>query len=121
MGSRSRKNVLHAESFTNDFGQVINPGDPVMYAASRYKRTYHKKAFFSGVNKDKNDTIMSVRVFYPTVKLIPNGKTKTVTYKTMDYHTGEYVEKSYEHRCRDEVPATGYSTLPLKRVFKLAE
>ena len=121
MRSRSRKNILHAESFTNVFGQVINPGDPVMYAASSYKSTYHKKAFFSGVNKDKNNTIMSVRVFYPSVKYVPNGKTETVTYKTMDYYTRQEVEKSYVRKLYDEVPSTGYSTLPLMRVFKLAE
>ena len=39
-------NRFVAESFTNEFGQVINPGDEVMYAGSSRQSTTLRKAIF---------------------------------------------------------------------------
>jgi len=117
----NRISAFHKVPFSNKFGQTISPGEKIVFAATAWKNTNIKQGTFDGVNKDSNGEITSVRVSYPMNKYVPNGKTETITYKTMDYHTRQYVEKSYERALYDAVPGIGYSTLPLKRVFKLAE
>ena len=42
-----------AKPFTNTFGQVINPGDPVIYAGSSHKRTTLRKGVFDGVYEEE--------------------------------------------------------------------
>jgi hypothetical protein len=38
-----------AEAFTNEFGQTIQPGEDVLFAASSWKRTSIRKGKFKGV------------------------------------------------------------------------
>ena len=40
------------EAFTNEFGQVINPGDEVIYAGTGWKQTTIRKGVFAGVYYD---------------------------------------------------------------------
>lgn len=117
----NRISTFHTVPFSNEFGQTISPGEKIVFAATAWKNTRIKQGTFDGVNKDSKDKITSVRVSYPMNKYVPNGKTETVTYKAIDYRTHNFVEKSYERALYDAVLGIGYSTLPLKRVFKLAE
>lgn len=54
------------ESFTNEFGQVINPGDDIIYISSSAKIITVKEGTFSGVFYDRDrqnkEYICSVRV-----------------------------------------------------------
>ena len=40
------------ESWTNEFGQTINPGDEVIYAGTSWKSTSIRKGIFAGVRYD---------------------------------------------------------------------
>lgn len=105
----STVNRFSAEPFTNEFGQVINPGDPVIYAGSAWKSTRIRKAVFEGVYygknwRDEGETIQAVRCGnIPTKKFVwdePYDRNK----KDQKWH--------YEAGERKAI-------LPLKRVYKL--
>lgn len=49
------------EAFTNEFGQVINPGDEVIYAGTGWKQTTIRKGVFSGVYYDN---VYFIEYFY---------------------------------------------------------
>ena len=51
-----------ATSFTNEFGQVIEPGDPVLFVGTCSHQSYVDKGIFEGINQDKYSEITSVRV-----------------------------------------------------------
>ena len=118
---KSRVNTFHAETYINKFEQIIEPNDRVMFASTSWKRTSFRDGFFNGVNKNKRGEVVSVRVSYPAVKRVPNGKTELTSYNRYNYTTRKYEEVTYDRVLYDKVPSTGYSTLPLMRVFKLAE
>jgi hypothetical protein len=103
-----------AKPFTNKFGQVINPGDPVIYAGSSYKRTTLRKGVFDGVYEEE--------------------------YRPYDYKTRTYGEPTirvtavrvggiadtrwvydYDTRKSERVAVVRKAILPLKRVFKIDE
>jgi len=117
----NRISTFAAESFTNKFNQVINPNDKIMFAATSWKRTHHKMGIFSGVNKNQKGEIISVKVSYPINKYVFNGKYEPTVGRRYNYQTRQYENYTYDRRLYDTIPSTGYSTLPLKRVFKIAE
>lgn len=63
---------LIKEPYTNHLGQVINPGDEVMYIATSWKRTRVDKGIFEGVYKSNG---------YYTRK-DPNGVTAVLVRRT---------------------------------------
>lgn len=119
--SRGRVNTFCVESFKNGFEQEVKPGDKVVFAATSWKRTRLEEGIFNGVNKNKSGQIQSVRVSYPIIKRVPNGKTEPTTYQRYNYQTRKYEEVTYNRMLFDEVPGTGYSTLQLMRVFKIQQ
>lgn len=96
-------------SFTNEFGQIINVNDDVIYIGSGYNHSVKiKKGKFGGVYIGKvykhgeyKEEIVAVQV-----KEIPEQKRK------YDYVDGKYqfIEEYTEYR---------KAILPLKRVYKL--
>lgn len=119
--SRGRVNTFCVESFNNSFEQEVKPGDKVVFAATSWKRTRLEEGIFNGVNKNKSGQIQSVRVSYPIIKRVPNGKTEPTTYQRYNYQTRKYEEITYNRMLFDEVPGTGHSTLQLMRVFKIQQ
>lgn len=119
--SRGRVNTFCVESFKNSFEQEVKPGDKVVFAATSWKRTRLEEGIFNGVNKNKSGQIQSVRVSYPIIKRVPNGKTEPTTYQRYNYQTRKYEEITYNRMLFDEVPGTGHSTLQLMRVFKIQQ
>jgi hypothetical protein len=95
----STRNKFQAQSFTNEFGQVINPGDQVVYAGLAYQSTNITKAVFEGVYLNKGGSVEAVRV-----GSVP-----------------------YQHWIWDQTTRKGHhedrmrkAVLPLRRVYKLA-
>lgn len=92
-----------AEPFTNEFGEVINPGDVVLYAATSWKSTSICRGVYEGCTHGKdwrgNPDITSVRVR----KIGETRKKWTREHGWQD--TGKPV----------------YSILTLKRVYKTAD
>ena len=117
--SRGRVNTFHVESFNNQYDQEVKPGDKVVFAATSWKRTRLEPGVFDGVNKNQKGEVQSVRVSYPIIKRVPNGKTEPATYQRYNYQTRRYEEATYTRTLYDEVPGTGHSTLQLMRVFKI--
>lgn len=121
---------LVVESFTNEFGQVINPGDEVIFAGTSWKQTRIRKGVFAGVR------YADVRRYRPAVDANGNpimeeryGRQyqKNEVYTTREVvavrvdqvnrgHKYAYVNGKYTKT--DDVQY-GISTLPLKRVYKL--
>lgn len=42
-------NSFHEIPFTNKFGEIINPGDPVYFATMSYKQARMRRGFYRGV------------------------------------------------------------------------
>ena len=122
---------LVVEPFTNEFGQVINPGDEVIFAGySGYVGTRISKGIFGGVR------YADVRRLRPAVDANGNPimeerygrqRQKTEIYTTREVvavrveqvnrgHKYAYVDGKYTKT--DEIQY-GVSTLPLKRVYKM--
>lgn len=95
----SKVNKFEVRSYTNEFGQVIEPGDPVIYAGTAWQSTRHTRAVFEGVYVNSRGSVEAVRV-------------GNVPYAHWIYDrtTGK---GHHEDRVRKAV-------LPLRRVFKLA-
>lgn len=122
---------LVAEPFTNHIGQVINPGDEVIFAGTSWKQTRMRKGVFAGVR------YADVRRYRPALDADGNpimeeryGRKyqKNEAYVTREVvavrvdqvnrgHKYEYVNGKYTKT--GEV-RYGVSTLPLKRVYKIA-
>lgn len=117
--SRGRVNSFHVEAFTNRYDQEVKPGDKVVFAATSWKRTRLEPGIFDGVNKNNKGEVQSVRVSYPIIKRVPNGKTEPATWRRYNYETRQYEIVPYDRPLFDEVPGTGHSTLQLMRVFKI--
>ena len=127
---------LVVEPFTNHIGQVINPGDEVIFAGTSWKQTRMRKGVFAGVRYadvrryrpaldadgnpimeerygrkyQKNEAYVTREVVAVRVDQVNRGHVwKYVT----DPETGKQVYKK-----TDDVQY-GVSTLPLKRVYKL--
>lgn len=118
------KNVYQfvAEPFVTELGQTINPGDRVAYVTYGYKQVRMRKAWFDGVFKDTRGNVILTRVRgIRTMKSVETGETKTHTYRHYDWHTREYVDRSYEYQERVDVACEpyGYSILQCHRMIKI--
>jgi len=89
---------LIKEAYANEFGQIINPGDEVIYAGTSWKQTAINKGVFAGVYKNSKDQVVSVRV-------------NDVPYKRWNY--------DYDLKKGYYTNAKRHSILPLKRVYKI--
>jgi hypothetical protein len=126
---------LVVEPFTNEFGQVINPGDEVIFAGTSWKQTRIRKGVFAGVR------YADVRRYRPAVDA--NGNPIMEERWGRQYQKNEmYIERAivavrveqvnrgfkyesgydengkYFYKKTDEIHY-GVSTLPLKRVYKV--
>lgn len=123
---------LVVEPFTNEFGQVINPGDEVIFAGySGYVGTRIKKGVFAGVRyglvtrsrvvKDADGNAVMVEGYggrlYPKHESYVTREVVAVSVKQVNRgHKYAYVNGKYTKT--DEI-VYGVSTLPLKRVYKV--
>ena len=132
---------LVVEPWTNEFGQVINPGDEVIFAGTSWKQTYIKKGIFAGVRyadvtrihyiKDENgDYIKEERKNHYNGSTYFVNKTERVMSREVVAVRVEKVNRGYKYRywtdenCKYRSEKTdeihyGVSTLPLKRVYKM--
>lgn len=103
-------NRFSVESFTNEFSQVINPGDEVVYAGTSWQSTSLRKAIFEGVywgksRRSAGDAVVAVRCGGVPSKKFVRDEPYDRNKKDQKWH--------YEHFERKAI-------LPLKRVYKLA-
>jgi len=133
---------LVVESWTNDIGQTIHPGDEVIFVGSSYKSTNVKKGIFGGVYyanvtrtiylKDENGNNIKEEKIHPYSKqpyLV--NKTERITAREVVATRVERVNRGFKaiyerdendklvYKQTDEV-VWGVSILPLKRVYKIA-
>lgn len=118
--SRGRVNTFVQVPFENMFGQTVNPGDKVVFAATAWKNTKLKEGVYDGVNQDKNGKVQSVRVSYPKTKYVPNGLTMPTPGRRYNYQNKRYEDYIYNQPLYDEVAGIGHSTLTLMRIFKIS-
>lgn len=134
---------LVVEPWTNEFGQVIHPGDEVIFAGTSWKRTSIHKGVFAGVRydnrtrthylKDENGDYIKEDVlgWDGTPVGYKRNKYETVTTreviairieKVNRGHKWGYVDNpetgDREYKKSDEIHY-GVSTLPLMRVYKV--
>jgi hypothetical protein len=133
---------LVVESWTNDIGQTIHPGDEVIFVGSSYKSTNVKKGIFGGVYyanvtrtiylKDENGNNIKEEKIHPYSKQ-PYfiNKTERITTREVVATRVERVNRGFKaiyerdendklvYKQTDEV-VWGVSILPLKRVYKIA-
>jgi hypothetical protein len=133
---------LVVESWTNDIGQTIHPGDEVIFVGSSRKNTSVSKGIFGGVYyanvtrtvylKDENGNYIKEEKIHPYSKqpyLV--NKTERITTREVVAVRVERVNRGtkgiYEqdengkfiYKKTDDI-IWGVSTLPLKRVYKIA-
>lgn len=119
------ENEFRAVPFTNEFGQVIEPGETVVYAGLSYKTTYFRKGKFAGVyygevkkyhqRRDENgDIVKDARGYaiWDTSKAIEPVGTKIV----------EVVDKVWNRETKEYETAVRSrpAILQYNRIFKLA-
>lgn len=132
---------LVIEPFTNEFGQVINPGDEIIFAATAWKSTSIRKGIFGGVHyanvtrteyltDESGRYIKEDYVDRWSGKTYQRNKQKTTTTREVVAVRVEKVNRGFKYNCgydengkyratkTDEVQY-GVSTLPLKRVYKI--
>jgi hypothetical protein len=104
-------NRFSAESYTNEFGQVINPGEEVIFAGTGRAYTRLLKAVFDGVyygkqwNSDKEEIV--------AVRCGGIAEKKLVWDEPWDRNK-KWDEQKYHYE-----PFFRKAILPLKRVYKL--
>ena len=132
---------LVVEPWTNEFGQVINPGEEVIFAGSSWKRTRISKGVFAGVRyanvtrtlylKDENGNYVKEerKNAYNGSTYFVN-KTESVTTREVTAVRVDKVNRGHKYKYwtdengnyraekTDEIQY-GVSTLPLKRVYKM--
>ena len=127
---------LVVEPFTNEFGQVINPGDEVIFISTSYKQTNIRKGVFAGVRYDTvllsrevkdadGNTVMETNKFgYERKKRETYTERRPVAVRVDKVNRGrvwQYVvnpetgKREYKQSAEDHF---GVSTLPLKRIYK---
>lgn len=131
---------LVVEPFTNSFGQVIKPGDEIIFAGTGWKNTTIRKGVFGGVHyanvtrtqfiKDENGALVTEeRTAYNGSKYIANKSESVTTREVVSvrveqvnrgfkYDSGYDEDGKYFYKKTDQI-RYGVSTLPLKRVYKL--
>lgn len=105
-------NRFSAEPFTNEFGQVIIPGDEVVYAGTSWHRTTMRKAIFEGVYWGK-----SYRSAGETVVAVRCGGIPEKKFVWDNYIPGDRANSTFHHVHHE--PYERKAILPLKRVYKL--
>jgi hypothetical protein len=128
---------LVVEPWTNEFGQVINPGDEVIFAGTSWKQTSIRKGIFGGVRyadvrrlrdvKDADGNIVMEttqwgatrpkREVYTTREVVAVRVEKVNRGHKYAYVTNPETGKQVYTKT-DEI-VYGVSTLPLKRVYKM--
>jgi hypothetical protein len=128
------------ETYTNEFGQKIQPGEEVLFAGTSWKRTSIRKGVFKGVRYANVTRIEYVRnpdgSFATTKAIGPRGEydkylTNTKTSREVVAVVVEKVNKGkkWQWKVDSEGKKTyvktdedvfGTSTLPLKRVYKFS-
>jgi hypothetical protein len=124
-----------AESFINEFGQVIKPGDEVIFVGTSMKSTSIRKGIFSGVRyadvrrtnylKDENGEYIKEDFTDPWGKTYRRNKTEIKTTREVVAVRVEKVNRGRVYKyidgkyTRTEENRFSTSTLPLKRVFKI--
>lgn len=90
------RNTFSRIPWTNDFDQLLNPGDPVIVVSTSYSHSVHvRTGTFAGVYLNEKGEVVSVSV--------DNLKDRRYNYKAREYQ--DVLEKR---------------AFPLKRVYKLA-
>jgi hypothetical protein len=128
---------LVIEPFTNEFGQVINPGDEVIYAGTSWKNTTIRKGVFAGVRYD--NVIKYRRIVDADGNPVMETDRWGVTRQKTEYYTeraivavrvdkvnrghkyGYVTDPLTKKRVYKKLEEVRYSsaTLPYKRVYKL--
>ena len=128
---------LVIEPFKNEFDQVINPGEEVIFAATAWKSTTIRKGVFGGVHyglvyksrevKDADGNVVMEttpwgstrpkRESYRERVIVSVRVDKVNRGRTWGYVTNAETGKK-EYKPSDEIQYS-VSTLPLKRVYKL--
>jgi hypothetical protein len=123
---------LVVEPWTNEFGQVIHPGEEVIFAGTSWKSTTIRKGVFGGVHYGLVYKSREVKDADGNVVKNVNGYPKRESYTERDivsvrvekvnrgfkYDSGHDENGKYFYKKTDEIHY-GVSTLPLKRVYKL--
>jgi len=124
---------LVVEPWTNEFGQVINPGEEVIFAGTSWKQTSIRKGVFGGVHyglvyksrevKDADGNVVRHSNGYPKHESYTERDVVSVRVEKVNRgHVWGYVNNpetgKKEYKLSDEIHY-GVSTLPLKRVYKL--
>lgn len=126
---------LVVEPFTNEFGQVINPGDEVIFAGTSWKNTRIRKGVFAGVRYanvhryrpavDANgNPVMEERYGRQYQKNEMYTERAIVAVRVEQVNRGFKYESGYDengkyfYKKTDEIQY-GVSTLPLKRVYRV--
>jgi hypothetical protein len=105
-----------SESFTNEIGQTINPGDRVAYVSHCTGRVYQKTGWFDGVFKTDRGTVVLTRVRgIRTTKPEKTGKMLSYTYKAWDGKG--YVDRVQEYPEYVEVVVEPHGTTVLQNHF----
>ena len=127
---------LVVEPWTNEFGQVINPGDEVIFAGTSWKQTRIRKGIFGGVhyaNVNRYRAVMdangnpvmetnrwggqSQKSEHFTTREVVSVRVEKVN-RGFKYESGYDENNKYFYKKTDEINY-GVSTLPLKRVYKM--
>lgn len=127
---------LVVEPWTNEFGQVINPGDQVIFAGTSWKNTSIRKGVFGGVRYDTvtkhrrvvdadGNPVMetnrwggeSQKIEYYTERAVVAVRVEQVN-RGFKYESGYDENNKYFYKKTDEINY-GVSTLPLMRVYKM--
>lgn len=108
--------------FTNDFGQVINPGEDIVYAGTSWKSTHFNKGKFGGVYY--KDVTRSVPKKNEDGTYVLNDR----GYRVYDYvksnepvavRVNEVPDKRWSREKKEMVDVMRCAILPLMRVFRL--
>jgi hypothetical protein len=128
---------LVVEPFVNEFGQVINPGDEIIFVGTSWKQTQIRKGVFGGVHYDMkyNSRDMKDADGNVVMETTPWGVTRqkrenylergVVSVRVEKVNRGPkwgYVDNpetgKREYKKTGEIDY-GISTLPLKRVYRM--
>ena len=105
------KNTLVRESFTNEIGQTINPGDQVAYVSHGWG-VYQNTGYFDGVFKNEEGGVVFTRISgVKHIKMVDNGRTSEYTYNG----------KIHTYKVYDRVECAPYGSTVLQRhrIFKI--
>jgi hypothetical protein len=115
-------NIFVSESFTNEYGQTIYPGEKVAYVTNSSHNVNMRKAFFDGVFKNARGEIVFTRLRgVRTSKYIKTGKMITYDYAWFDKEKEMMVPATSQYPEEKLVDCTPEGTVVLQchRIIKL--